>query len=120
MEVQSVESQLFAAVHLVEKGCARLLECLALGMSEIDQVGVVGQDLCRGVASLLTGAAEGFDLLGLQGGCDPLALVLGEQGEGRGPDGTGVCGGVLDPACSTYVGSEVFHVRCFRLCCRQS
>ena len=109
MEVEPVEPQLLAARHLFDEGGARLLQPLAVGMPEVDEVGVVGQDLRRRVAQLVAGAAEGGDLGRGERLADPLALVLGEEGEARGSDRVCIAGRVLQAACRTHVCSEVFH-----------
>ena len=109
VEVQPVEPQLLAAAHLVEEGLARLLEPLALGMAQIDEVGVVGQNLRRGVAQFGAGSAErGYFCLG-EGLGHPLALVFGEECKGRGADAVRVAGGILQPARGADVCSDVFH-----------
>ena len=116
VEVQTVEPEEFAAFHFVDEGLARLFQPFRIGMSEVDQVGVVGQDLCGGVAAFVAGAAEGVDFGGRQGFGHPLSLVLGEEGESVGPDGAGIPGCVVDPARCADMCSEVFHgVRCFVL-----
>ena len=116
MEVQAVESEQFAAFHLVDECLPGLFERFGFGMPEVDQIGVVGQDLCRGVFPFVTGTTEGVDLGCREGLGHPLALVLGEECEGGGSDGPGVARGVLQSARCTDMCSEVFHiVRCFVL-----
>ena len=78
-------------------------------MSEVDQVRVVGQYLRRGVAVLFARLAEGVDLTRRKRLGNPLALVLGKQGEARGSDIVCVDGGVLYAARCAYVCSEIFH-----------
>ena len=111
MEVEPVESELLAAAHLVQKGGARLFEPLLFGVPEVDQVGVVGQDLCRGVAGPVAGAAEGVDLRRGERCGDPLPLVLGEECEGRGAYRLRIPGGVLHTARGADMCSEIVHVR---------
>ena len=41
MEVQSVQSETLATLHLVQKRGARLLQTLTLGVSEVDEVTIV-------------------------------------------------------------------------------
>ncbi len=42
MEVEPVQTKLFAALHLVQKGLSRFIETFIFGMSQINQVAVVG------------------------------------------------------------------------------
>ena len=95
MEVQTVQPQLLATLHLVEKRRARLLQPVALRMSEVDQVRIVWQDLGR------------------RG--DPLPLVFGEKCESRSPYLVRIGGGVLHTSRSAYVCSDIFHVSIFIL-----
>ena len=109
MEVQPVEAQQFAPLHLVEERRARFFERFLLGMSEVDQVRVVGQNLCGRVAVAFARLAEGVDLARGERFGDPLPLVLGEKGEARGSDSVCVGRSVLHAARSAYVRSEIFH-----------
>ena len=111
MEIEPVESQFFAAVHLVEESLARLGQTLGFGVTQVDQIGVVGQNLGRSVAELFAGPAEIVDLTGRERPGRPLALVLGEEGEARGADGAGVGRGVDYAARGADVCSEIFHFR---------
>ena len=109
MEIEAVESQRLAAGHLIEKSSARFGQRLGLGMAEVDEVGVVGQNLCRRIAQLGAGGAEFADLGRSEGRGAPLPLIFGEEGEGCGPYFACVAGGVLDAARGAYVCSEKFH-----------
>ena len=109
MEVQPVEAQQFAPLHLVEECRARFFERFLLGMSEVDQVRVVGQNLCGRVAVAFARLAEGVDLARGERFGDPLPLVLGEKGEALGSDSVCVGRSVLHAARSAYVRSEIFH-----------
>ena len=110
VEVQTVQSQLLAALHLVEKRRARLFQPVALRMSEVDQVRIVWQDLGREVAVLVADIAERVDLRRRQRRGDPLPLVFGEKREGRGPYLVRIGGGVLHTSRSAYVCSDIFHM----------
>ena len=57
VKVQSVEPEEFAPLHLVDEGFARLLQGFGVGMPEVDQIGVVRQDLSGRVPALVAGAA---------------------------------------------------------------
>ena len=50
MEIESVESQLFAALHFVKKCSARFLQCFAVWVPEIYEIAVVGHDGKRLIA----------------------------------------------------------------------
>lgn len=113
MEVEPVESQRLAARHLLLEGAARLFERFVVGVAQIDQVTVVGQNLRRRITALVAGGAEGRDLLRRKRRSAPLPLILGKKGECRRPDGTGVAGCVLDAARSAHMCSEVFHNNSF-------
>jgi len=52
---------------------------------------------------------EPVDLFGAEILGEPLPLVFGEEGEGFGPDGLGIQGGVFHSAAGADVGSEIFH-----------
>lgn len=45
MKIEVAEPQLFAALHFVQKGVTGLGEAVGVGMTQIDEVAVVGQDL---------------------------------------------------------------------------
>lgn len=115
MEVQTVQPQLLATLHLVEKRRARLLQPVALRMSEVDQVRIVWQDLGREVAVLVADIAERVDLRRRQRRGDPLPLVFGEKCESRSPYLVRIGGGVLHTSRSAYVCSDIFHVSIFIL-----
>ncbi|MNF71158.1 hypothetical protein D3C84_531030 [compost metagenome] len=70
----------------------------------------MGQDLLGAKAPLVAGRLEGADAGLGEWRRLPLALVLGEQGEGVGPDSLGAGYGVLHPAGRTDVGSDKFHL----------
>jgi len=53
-------------------------------MAEIDEIAVVGQDLCRRIAMSLAGFAKGGDRRLVERLGVPAPLVLGEQGQGVG------------------------------------
>ena len=110
VEVQPVEPQRFAALHLVEEGCARLLQSLPFGMPEVNQVRVVGQYLRGCIPVRVAGFAEGVDLRCGKRRGHPLALVLREKGEARGPDPVCIGGRVFHTSRSTYVCSDIFHM----------
>ncbi len=78
VEVEAVESQRLAALHLVEERCPRLFEGFALGVAEVDQVAVVRQYLPGGVPLLGACLAECLDLCRGKGGSVPLPLVFGK------------------------------------------
>ena len=110
VEVQTVQPQLLATLHLVEKRRARLLQPVALRMSEVDQVRIVWQDLGREAD-----IAERVDLRRRQRRGDPLPLVFGEKCESRSPYLVRIGGGVLHTSRSAYVCSDIFHVSIFIL-----
>ena len=109
MEVQTVESQQFAALHFIEKRCARFLQRLFLGMSEVDEVRVVGQYLFRPVAVGVARLAESVYLSGGERLGHPLTLVLGEERESRGSYCVRIGGRVVRTSRGAYVCSEIFH-----------
>ena len=83
MEIEAVKTELLATLHLVEKSLARTLQTLLLGVSEIDQVAIVRQDVA-GVDSRggkLT--TKRLDRRCGEGCRTPLALVFGEERKGR-------------------------------------
>ncbi|MNC22964.1 hypothetical protein D3C75_709720 [compost metagenome] len=70
----------------------------------------MGQDLFGAKAPLVASLLEGADAGLRQRRRLPLALILGEQGEGVGPDSLGTGYGVLHPAGRTDVGADKFHL----------
>ncbi|MNP36142.1 hypothetical protein D3C76_1295080 [compost metagenome] len=109
MEVEVAEAKLLAALELVQKRIPGLGQGIGVRMTQIDEVAVVGQDLLGAKARLVAGLFEGANAgLGERRRL-PLALVLGEQGEGIGPDGLRAGDGVFHPAGGTDVGSDKFH-----------
>ena len=109
MEVEHRESQLLAALHLVQKRAPRFFQRLRLGLSQVDEVAVVRQDMVGGDAHLLTVGLEGLYGLGCEGRRYPLPLVLGEKGKRRGADAGGIQRGVFHTSCGTDVRSDIFH-----------
>ncbi|EWH00168.1 hypothetical protein Q427_20700 [Halomonas sp. BC04] len=110
MEVEQGEAELLAALHLVEEGGAGLLEPGGIRVAEVDQVAVVGKDLLGAEAMFPAGAAKGLDGSLFEGLGSPLALVLGEQGEGVGADLDGTKHGLVGTAGGADVGTQVFHL----------
>ena len=97
MEVEVLESQLLATLHLVDKSGSGFCEPGCFGMPEIDEVAVVGKDLIRCVtcgSAVLFKTADGSfrQRFGL-----PLTLVFGKKGKGGGADGGGIEGSVSTP-----------------------
>ena len=78
-------------------------------MTEVNQVTVVRQDLCRGVVVLLTGRFEIINDFGGQRRGTPLALIFGEQGECGRFDFCGSNSGVSQTPSGPYVRSDIFH-----------
>ena len=78
-------------------------------MPEVDEIRVVGQYLLRAVAVGVARLAESVDLARGERLGHPLALVLGEECEGRGPYCVCVGGGVVHTSCGAYMSSEIFH-----------
>ena len=109
VEVEAVEPQSLAPLHLVQERGARLGEPLVRRVSEVDQIAVVGQYLLRRVSVLGTSLLETFDLRVGEGRGGPLTLVLGEECESRGSDVVCVARGVLHTARGADVCAYVFH-----------
>ena len=133
MEIEQRQAELPAALHLVDEGGARLVERRRVGMTQIDQIAVVRQDLRRCDAATLAAAAKRTDLgLGQRLGL-PLPLVLGEEGEGVGADLLRTQRRLLHAAGGADMGANVLHSsdsrsglpcwpcggtrNCSRLCC---
>ncbi len=109
VEVEQLQPQLLAALHLVEKGRPRFLQPRLLGMPQVDEITVVGQHVTGCNAHRLQVFAKGGDaVLGKRPGL-PLALVLGEEGEGPRADLPGIEGRVLHAPCCAHVRSHSFH-----------
>ena len=89
MEIQSVEPQGLATLHLVDERFARFGEPVGFGMPEIDEVGIMGQDAGRCISGRSAGLFERDDLLLGQLLGKPLTLVFREKGEPCGSDFTG-------------------------------
>src|SRR5512137_1232112 len=110
MEVEEPDAQCLAAAHLLEKGCAGLREGPRVRVAEVDQVAVMGEDLCRFVPLLPAVRAEGRDLfLGERLG-RPLPLVPREEREGPRADLRRVQGRIADAAGRAHVGAQIFHL----------
>jgi hypothetical protein len=97
-------------VHFVNKCGAGFGQFFFLGMTEVNQVGIMGQDLLRFESVFGAVGFKGFDtFIGKRFG-DPLALIFGEQGKGIGSDFHRVQDGVFHSAAGAYVSSDIFHV----------
>ena len=108
VEIEQGETQNLTAVHLVGEGVLRLKALLGVGVTQIDKVTIVGQNLCRSETTLVTGCLKlanfcGFELLGR-----PLPLVLGEEGKSRCANGLGIDWGIENTARCTYVSTYIF------------
>ena len=113
VEVEHRQAQCLAALHLAYKRLSRFFKSFGFGVSEVDEVAVVGQYVLGGVAILLAGCLEGFDALGREGGGLPLALVLGEEGKCACSYGMCIDGGVFYATLCAYVCSYIFHIDLF-------
>jgi hypothetical protein len=78
VEVEQHQTQLFAALHLIEKRLTRFRQSFLIGVAEIDQVTVVGKDLIRRDAGRFQVGAKSVNALGCERLGMPLTLILGE------------------------------------------
>ncbi|MNE40862.1 hypothetical protein D3C80_1349080 [compost metagenome] len=81
VEVQQRQPQLLAALHLIKKRLAGLLQCLRYRMAKVNQIAVVRQDLPWAIAVLCAGTFKLVYHVGRQRGSLPLTLIFSEQGE---------------------------------------
>lgn len=109
MKVQQLQSQLFAALHLVQKGCTAFGQPLLLGMSQIDEVAVVWQDVACIQFVLLAVLLEEANAAFSQRFRHPLTLVLGEQGKSVCTDFMCMDGGGFYTAAGRYMCSDILH-----------
>lgn len=79
MKVEQGQSQIGAALHLINKGAARFFQRLGDRVAQINQVAIVRQDLLRLITVARAGGPEGVNGIVCQRGRFPLALILGEQ-----------------------------------------
>jgi hypothetical protein len=61
VKIQIAEPQLLTASQLIEKRLPRFGESVGIGVAQIDEVAVVGQDLLRQEASLVARLLESRD-----------------------------------------------------------
>ena len=110
VEVQQLQPQLLAALHLVEKSLPALLQPLGLRVSQVDEVAVVRQDMFGGKTILRAVLAKLLYTLLRQGCRLPLPLILGKESESLRSDGVCIYRGVLHATRGTYMSSNVFHI----------
>ena len=110
MKIQSVETERLATSHLAKEGLARLLQTLTLGVSEIDEVGVVRQNLLCRVSALLTRRLEAVTLLGSESRSEPLTLIFGKEREGGCSYSFSIVRSILYASRRAYVCTKVFHI----------
>ena len=110
MEVESIKTQQLATVHLLEERLTRFVEALLVGVTEIDKVAIVWQNLRCGISRLGHKATERVDLRATEWGSKPLTLILGKESEGRSPNLTGIFDCILHAARSAYMCSYIFHI----------
>jgi len=110
VKIEPVETQKLTSPHLIQEGLTRLLQLLFPWMAQVDQVAVVGKNLKRLKSQPLTMLPEGSNALRGERFCHPLALVLGKQGEGIGPDGMGIQGRILHTPLRTHMCSDILHI----------
>ncbi len=109
MKIETVETEDLAATQFVDEGIERLLPFVGVGVAEVDEITIVWEDLCRGVATLLAIFLERLHFGGVEVPGSPLALVLGEEGESRGPYGSRIEWNILHTATCGYVRTDIFH-----------
>jgi hypothetical protein len=109
VEIEAVETQKLATMHLLEERLSRLLEALLIGVSEVDKVAVVWQYLVWSITILLARLLESVNLSRCEGGCCPLALVLGKEGKSRCPYLVCIAWCILHTTRCTNVCAKVFH-----------
>ena len=78
-------------------------------MAEVDEVPVVGEDMCGFIATAGAVLLEQLDIGGSQWFGFPLSLVAGEHGKSPGPNFTGIQWSVFNSPCNTDVGTDGFH-----------
>lgn len=94
VEVEQRQPQLLAAGHFINEGITGFFQRFFHRVAEVNQVAVVRQDLPRAKVILFTGGFEFGDGLVAERRGAPLALVLGEEGEGGCFDFGGANGGI--------------------------
>ena len=81
-----------------------------LGVTQIGELAVVGEDLPYAVAIFGTSGTEGGDLFAGEGSGSPLPLVFGKECEGGSPDSVGILWGIGYAATRTDVCTDIFHL----------
>lgn len=109
MKIEKCQSQLLAPLHLIAKRSARFLERIALGVSEIYQVAVVGENSLGSKRSEFAVTPElGYYLTGVRLRFPP-ALILQEQSKCRRADCLCVFGGSVNSPTGAHMRSDIFH-----------
>ena len=86
MKIESVEPELFATVHLFDKGVTTLLERFLIRRAEIDKVTIVREYLTRSEAIFRAATLKKSYTLFGEGRREPLSLVFSKQGKSGCPD----------------------------------
>ena len=110
MKVESIDSELLAALEFVEEGGSRFFERFGFGVTEVNEIGVVWENV-RGVNFITAMFFKSSNAFGGQRRACPLALVFGEECEGIRPDGFGILRRILYAAAGADVRADKFLCR---------
>ena len=109
MEVQAVQAEQHASRHFIRESLPRLFAFYGVGISEIDQIAVMRQNVFRCVSVFPAVRLECLNGCFRQRRTRPLPLVFCEHGERFRPDRGGVQRGVFDTSGNGDMGTDVFH-----------
>ncbi len=111
MEIQQLQPQLLATLHLIQKSGTRLLQSLLLGTAQVNQITVVRKDVVRRISVSLAPLAKQADAPLRERRGHPLPLILGKQGKRRCPYLLGILGSILHSTRSADMRTYVFSHR---------
>jgi len=109
VKVEPIEPELLASLQLVDKGTDRDLSLFRVGVPQVDQIGVVRENLSGGKTEFIARLAKLVNLALRQRRSSPLPLVLGKKSKGSCSNLRCIARSLDNTARSTHMCTDIFH-----------